>query len=50
MQYLIGSQLVANGDRRAAGYLWNVVRQQPWHWKAWARLLQSRLLHREFRS
>lgn len=40
-QYLIGSQLAMNGDRSAIGYLWPVVRQRPWHVKAWVRLLQA---------
>lgn len=41
MSYLIGAQLTKNGDPRAVKYLWNVVRQQPWHWRAWGRMLQS---------
>jgi hypothetical protein len=41
LQYLLGSQLVRNRDGRAAGYLWQVVRTRPWHWKAWIRLVQS---------
>ncbi|MCA9052370.1 MAG: glycosyltransferase family 2 protein [Planctomycetaceae bacterium] len=41
--YLIGSQLSRNGDRRAAVYLWDVIRSRPWHWKAWVRLLQCGL-------
>ena len=40
-QYLIGSQLVKNGDRRATRYLWQVLRTRPWHWRAWLRLLQT---------
>jgi hypothetical protein len=40
-QYLIGSQLAINGDRSALGYLWPVIRRQPWHWKAWVRMLQA---------
>ncbi len=39
--YLIGSQLVQNGDHRARGYLREVIQKRPWHWKAWLRLLQS---------
>lgn len=41
MAYLIGSQLAGIGDSRACGYLWQVLRQQPWYWKAWVRLGQS---------
>lgn len=41
MAYLLGSQLVRHGDRRGAKYLWQVLRQRPWHWKAWARMAQS---------
>jgi glycosyltransferase involved in cell wall biosynthesis len=40
-QYLIGSQLAMNGDRTAIGYLWSVIRQRPWHIKAWMRILQA---------
>ncbi|MEQ9411992.1 MAG: glycosyltransferase family A protein [Fuerstiella sp.] len=40
-QYLIGSQLAMNGDRDALRYLWPVIRQRPWHLKAWIRLLQA---------
>ena len=40
-QYLIGSQLAQNGDRSALSYLWPVIRQRPWHLKAWVRLLQA---------
>lgn len=43
ISYLIGSQLVRNGDARAAHYLWSVIRRHPWHWRAWLRLLQGRL-------
>jgi glycosyltransferase involved in cell wall biosynthesis len=39
--YRIGSQLAQRGDRRAATYLWRVIRKRPWHWKAWVRLAQS---------
>ncbi|EMI17903.1 glycosyl transferase, group 2 family protein [Rhodopirellula maiorica SM1] len=39
-QYLIGSQLAINGDPSAATYLWTVIRQRPWHLKAWVRLFQ----------
>jgi glycosyltransferase involved in cell wall biosynthesis len=41
LTYLLGSQLVVNRDARARRYLWQVLRAQPWHWKAWVRLLQS---------
>ena len=41
MQYLIGSQLAVRGDGRARRYLWRVIRKCPWHWRAWARLLQA---------
>lgn len=41
MMYLIGSQLVQNGDARARAYLWPVLRRKPWHWRAWVRLTQS---------
>ena len=41
MTYLIGSQLVLNKDNQARFYLFKVIRQQPWHWKAWIRLVQS---------
>jgi glycosyltransferase involved in cell wall biosynthesis len=40
MAYLIAAQLTRNGDRRATRYLLQVLRSRPWHWKAWARLLQ----------
>jgi glycosyltransferase involved in cell wall biosynthesis len=39
--YFIGSQLVANGDRRARPYLLEAIGLRPWHWKAWIRLAQS---------
>jgi glycosyltransferase involved in cell wall biosynthesis len=39
--YRIGAQLSRLGDRRAATYLWRVIRKQPWNWKAWIRLAQS---------
>ena len=41
MAYLIATQLVANKDDRARSYLRQVLRHQPWHWKAWVRLAQS---------
>ncbi len=44
MTYLIGSQLVKNNDPRALLYLRKVIQIRPWHWKAWLRLLQSRLI------
>jgi glycosyltransferase involved in cell wall biosynthesis len=44
MAYLIGSQLAQSGDRRAVKYLWTVIRQRPWHWRAWARLVQSQIM------
>lgn len=44
LQYLLGSQLVRNKDARAAGYLWQVVRSRPWHWKAWVRLFQAAVI------
>lgn len=40
-QYLIGSQLAMNGDRSAVSYLLPVIRRQPWHLKAWIRLVQA---------
>ncbi|MBL8848404.1 MAG: glycosyltransferase family 2 protein [Planctomycetaceae bacterium] len=43
MLYIIGTQLARNGDPRAASYLWSIVRRRPWHWRAWARLLQSQI-------
>lgn len=39
--YLIGSQLVINGDARARAYLLRVINQCPGHWRAWLRLMQS---------
>lgn len=44
--YLLGSQLTRNGDTRGRVYLWQVLRSQPWHWKAWVRLCQSLLIPR----
>ncbi|MFO1095506.1 MAG: hypothetical protein U0992_19710 [Planctomycetaceae bacterium] len=41
MSYVIGTQLARNGDPRATKYLWTVLRQRPWHWRAWVRVLQS---------
>jgi glycosyltransferase involved in cell wall biosynthesis len=41
MSYIIGTQLARRGDRRAYGYLWSVLRQRPWDWRAWARIVQS---------
>jgi len=41
MAYLIGSQLVKQGDARARVYLWRVIRRQPWHARAWVRMAQS---------
>ncbi|MCA9034530.1 MAG: glycosyltransferase [Planctomycetaceae bacterium] len=41
MTYLIACQLVANKDPRARSYLRQVLRHQPWHWRAWVRLAQS---------
>lgn len=41
MSYIIGTQLARQGDRRAYGYLWSVLRRRPWDWRAWARILQS---------
>ncbi len=41
LNYLLGSRLAQEGRAEARGYLWSVVRQRPWHWKAWVRLLQS---------
>jgi glycosyltransferase involved in cell wall biosynthesis len=41
--YLLGSQLTRNGDPRGRTYLWQVLRSQPWHWKAWIRMGQSLL-------
>ncbi|GHC05599.1 hypothetical protein GCM10010080_19320 [Thermomonas carbonis] len=42
--YLIGSQLVKNGDKRAIGYLRQVVAARPMHWRAWFRLVQAVLM------
>ncbi len=41
--YLLGSQLVRNGDPRARRYLLGVIASCPWHWRAWIRLVQSGL-------
>jgi glycosyltransferase involved in cell wall biosynthesis len=41
MNYFIGTQLVRNKDVRARAYLQSVLRERPWHWKAWIRLGQS---------
>jgi hypothetical protein len=41
MTYLLGSQLARNGDPRARSYLYRVLSAQPWHLKAWIRLVQS---------
>jgi len=41
MQYLIGSHLAVRRDGRGRRYLWPVIRKCPWHWRAWARLLQA---------
>ncbi len=41
MAYLIGSQLARRGDRRAAKYLWDVIKHSPCHWRAWVRLVQA---------
>ncbi|MFV0444356.1 MAG: glycosyltransferase family 2 protein [Planctomycetaceae bacterium] len=46
MNYLLGSQLLRNGDRRARRYLLATIRRSPWHWRAWVRLAQSLLLRR----
>jgi len=43
MLYIIGTQLARNGDSRASSYLWPLLRRRPWHWRAWVRLLQSRI-------
>ena len=43
MEYLIGTQLAHAGDRRAAPYLWSVIRRCPWHWRAWGQLVRLRL-------
>jgi len=48
MAYLIGSRLAQQGDRRAAKYLWQVLRHRPWHWRAWVRLVQSQAIRRSF--
>jgi glycosyltransferase involved in cell wall biosynthesis len=39
--YLLGSQLLRNGNPRARQYLWQAVRLYPWHWRAWLRLAQG---------
>jgi hypothetical protein len=44
--YLLGSQLARNRDPRARSYLYRVLASRPWHWRAWARLVQSWLLAR----
>jgi glycosyltransferase involved in cell wall biosynthesis len=41
MTYMIASQLAQNDDPRARFYLREVLRKQPWHWRAWVRLIQS---------
>jgi len=41
--YMLGSQLLRNGDPRARDYLLQAVRLRPWHWRAWIRLAQSGL-------
>lgn len=41
MTYFIASQLAKNNDPRARLYLRDVLRKQPWHWKAWIRLIHS---------
>lgn len=48
MSYIVGTQLAQRGDRRARRYLWNVVRSQPWHWRAWVRMAQSEVNARRF--
>jgi glycosyltransferase involved in cell wall biosynthesis len=50
MTYRIGSQLAQNRDRRAVPYLLGVLRKKPWHWRAWARLVQSHLRPRVVES
>lgn len=40
MTYFIGRCLLVRKDRRAAGYFWSVIRQCPWHMRAWGSLLQ----------
>jgi len=42
--YLLGSQLVRNGNPRARDYLWQAIRLRPWHWRAWLRLAQSTVM------
>lgn len=41
LNYLIGSRLAQEGKSSATRYLWPVALHQPWHWKAWIRLLQT---------
>lgn len=41
LNYLIGSRLAQAGQPEAFKYLWPVALRQPWHWKAWARLLEA---------
>jgi hypothetical protein len=48
ISYIIGTQLAVRGDRRARRYLWSVLRRCPWHWRAWARVVQSEVNARRF--
>ena len=41
MNYLIASQLLKNKDPLARNYFWKVIRNCPWHWKAWGKLASS---------
>ncbi|EAU54513.1 glycosyltransferase family 2 protein [Mariprofundus ferrooxydans] len=40
--YFIGRCLLARGDKRASGYLWMAIRNNPWHGRAWTSLIQSK--------
>ncbi|MCA9029640.1 MAG: glycosyltransferase family 2 protein [Planctomycetaceae bacterium] len=46
LNYLIGSRLVKTGSIEARRYLWPVVLNRPWHWRAWTRIVQSYLTGR----
>lgn len=42
--YFIGAQLAAHKDRRAIGYLWQTIKANPLHWRAWFRMAQTFLV------
>lgn len=43
--YRIGTTLARQGDKRARGYFWQTIQAQPWHIRAWIRLLISNHLY-----